>query len=444
MPEPQKDAPPARRGAEAIARTLSDRGHIAYFAGGCVRDALLGTAPKDYDIATSARPEQVIAQFPKAKTVGAHFGVVLVRRDGHDYEIATFRSDGNYRDGRRPESVTFTTAEEDAQRRDFTVNGLFYDPSSERVIDFVGGCDDLAAHRIRAIGEPAKRFREDRLRLLRAVRFATTLGFEIEPTTFAEMRAAAPLLASTAPERIRDELARILVAPDRLRGFDLLVEAGLMGVILPEILALQGCDQPPQWHPEGDVFTHTRIMLGMLPDDASLPLVLSVLLHDIAKPATRTYDAGEDRIRFNGHDKLGATMAEAILRRLRFSNAVIAATSEAVLQHMVFKDVQSMRASKLRRFMARPNFADELELHRVDCSSSHNMLDNYEFLRQKSEEFANEPVIPPPLITGADLIAAGRQPGPQFSEIITTVQSAKLEGTLTTKEDALAFVRQNF
>ncbi|CAN5118318.1 HD domain-containing protein [soil metagenome] len=435
---------PVRDGAEAIVRALGEAGHVAYFAGGCVRDALLGYEPKDYDIATSARPDQIAALFPRTKSVGAHFGVVLVRRQGLDFEIATFRSDGTYRDGRRPDSVTFSSPEDDAQRRDFTINGLFFDPLTGRVIDFVGGRQDLASSRVRAIGDPLQRFQEDRLRLLRAIRFSTTLDFEIDPATFEAIRQSADSLGTIAPERIRDELVRILLSPRRLRGFDLLVESGLMRAILPEILDLQGCDQPPQWHPEGDVFVHTRLMLGMLPEQASLPLVLSVLLHDIAKPATRTYDAEEGRIRFSGHDKLGAEMAGTILRRLRFPNAIIAATSEAVLQHMVFKDVRSMRESKLRRFMGRPNFPDELELHRVDCSSSHNMLDNYEFLRQKSEDFANEPIIPPPLITGRDLIAAGYSPSPKFAEILNAVQSAQLEGTLATKAQALAFVRQNF
>ncbi|MDG2124078.1 MAG: HD domain-containing protein, partial [Verrucomicrobiales bacterium] len=339
---------------------------------------------------------------------------------------------------------TFSTPEDDAQRRDFTINGLFFDPLENQVIDHVAGQRDLADKTLRAIGDPDQRFAEDHLRLLRAVRFASSLGFGIEPRTWDAVRTHAPHIAKIAPERIRLELELILVHPSRLRGFDLLVDSGLMAHIWPEVLTLQGCQQPPQWHPEGDVFVHTRIMLGMLPADASLTLVLSVLFHDIAKPATYSYDPAEDRIRFNGHDRLGAEMAADILRRHRFSNDVIDTTVHAVDRHMQFMNVQNMRTAKLKRFMAAPHFDEELELHRVDCASSNGFDDNYKFLQAKAEEFANQPLIPPPFVTGKDLIDRGHQPGPAFKSILTDLQNLQLDGTLTTRDDALAHLDANF
>lgn len=428
--------------ATHIIQTLRQAGHEALLAGGCVRDTLLGKPPKDYDVATSATPQQVIALFPGALTVGAHFGVVVVRRDHHQIEVATFRTDGSYKDGRHPESVTFSTAQEDAQRRDFTVNGLFYDPIGETVIDYVNGQADLKAGVLRAIGDANQRFAEDRLRLLRAVRFATVLGFEIEAGTWAAVLSHAPRIADVSAERIRDELIKIFLHPNRLRGFDLLVESGLMKMVLPEILVLKGVEQPPQWHPEGDVFVHTRLMLSKLPAEVSLPLVLSVLLHDIAKPATYTVDE-TGRIRFNGHDKLGAVMAEEILRRLKFPNDVIAATTVAVEHHMVFKDVKKMRNSTLRRMMARPTFKDEMALHRVDCLGSNGLLDNYDFMQAKEEEFSQAPLIPERLVTGADLMALGWPAGRELGQVLTAVQNAQLEGIVNTREEALAWVKEN-
>lgn len=430
---------------ETVARRLVVRlreaGFTAYYAGGCVRDRLLGQEPQDYDIATNARPEQVQALFSRTYAVGAAFGVIVVLEDGIEFEVATFRSDQAYVDGRRPEGVIFTTAREDAERRDFTVNGMFYDPIAGEVIDYVGGQEDLKAGVLRAIGDAEARFREDRLRMLRAVRFATVLGFELEPATWAAVCGHAENIHDVSAERIRVELVKTLVHPNRLKGFDLLDESGLLHEILPEMDALKGCTQPEQFHPEGDVFVHTRIMLGLLPPvPVSVPLVFSVLLHDIDKPTTRTVDE-TGRIRFNGHDKRGAETTVKIMERLRFSRAEIEATAEAVAQHMVFKDVQQMRVAKVKRFMARPNFDDELELHRVDCTSSHGMLDNYDFLRAKREEFANEPLIPPPLVTGADLIALGLKPGPHFKEILEAVESRQLEKTLPDREAALEWVK---
>jgi tRNA nucleotidyltransferase/poly(A) polymerase len=430
-----------RTAAFQVVQKLQDEGYQAVFAGGCVRDQLLGLTPKDYDVATSATPHEVIQFFPNAVTVGAHFGVVLVKVQGCAIEIATFRTDGSYVDGRKPESVTFATIDEDASRRDFTINGIFYDPITDKLLDFVGGQKDLEIRTLRAIGNAQERFAEDHLRLLRAVRFATRFEFEIAEETWEALETFAPDISRISPERIRDELDRIWVHPNRVLGFDLLVKSGLMLAIFPEILKLQGCEQPPQWHPEGDVFVHTRIMLDMLPDEASLPLVLSVLFHDIGKPATYSFDKLNDRIRFNGHDRVGADMTESILRRLRYSNEVIEDTVVAVANHMVFKDVQKMRLAKLKRFMARHTFADELELHRVDCGSSHGMLDNHTFLKKKAEEFANEPLIPAPLVGGHDLMALGWEAGPPLGQLLREIQTRQLEGTLKTSEDALAWVK---
>jgi poly(A) polymerase len=429
--------------ARDIARRLRAAGHIAYFAGGCVRDLLRGRVPKDFDIATEATPQVVQKLFPRTYAVGAHFGVIVVLENEFQFEVATFRSDGAYIDGRHPIEVHFATAEEDAARRDFTINGMFFDPEKEEVIDFVGGRADLERRLIRAIGDPAQRFAEDRLRMLRAVRFATVLGFEIDPATWEAVVASASSIVQISAERIREELVKIFLSPNRARGWDLLDASGLMRAILPEFDALKGCEQPPQFHPEGDVFKHTRIMLEMLPAEASLPLVFSVLFHDVAKPPTATVDE-EGRIRFNGHDRIGAEMTEAIMERLRFSRAEIDATVEAVRQHMVFKDVPNMRVARLKRFMARPTFEDELELHRVDCASSHAMLDNYEFLLKKKEEFANEPIIPPPLVRGDDLIAMGMKPGPKFGEILEAIETRQLEGGLKDREEALEWVKAEY
>lgn len=430
--------------ATQIVRRLRDAGHVAYFAGGCVRNMLRGVEPKDYDIATSARPEEVQDLFPRTVAVGAHFGVICVIDQGRQFEVATFRSDGAYIDGRHPGDVTFSSPREDAERRDFTVNGMFYDPVAREVIDFVGGRADLDRRLLRAIGDPTNRFSEDRLRMLRAIRFATLLDFEIHPATWDALRKQASEIHAVSAERIREELVRIFLSPNRVRGLDLLDLSGLLSRIIPEMLPLKGCEQPPQFHPEGDVWVHTRRMLELLPDQVSVPLVFSVLLHDIGKPPTSSLDPAEGRIRFNAHDKVGAGMTRAIMERLRFSRDEIDATVEAVDQHMVFKDVQRMRLSRLKRFMARPGFEEEMELHRVDCQSSHAVLDNYAFLRAKQQEFASEPLIPPPLVNGGDLIALGWKPGPKFKEVLDAVQTRQLEGVLTTREEALAWLKTEY
>jgi len=427
--------------AASIVRELQEHTYVAYFAGGCIRDALLNIPPKDIDIATSASPEQVQALFHRTIPVGIQFGVVRVRVAEMEFEVATFRSDGIYLDGRHPSAIRFSTPEQDAARRDFTINGMFYDPLSERVIDYVNGREDLAGKLVRAIGQPSRRFAEDRLRMLRALRFAAVLGFEIEAGTWSAIRADAQEIAIISPERIRDELLKMLVNPNRLRGFDLLDQSGLLAVILPEIEALKGCDQPEQFHPEGDVFVHTRLMLSLLAPEASGPQVLAVLLHDIGKPRVRSFDPVDRRIRFNGHDRVGAEMAEKVMTRLRFPRHEIDQVVDAVSNHMVFKDVRQMRPAKLRRFMARPHFGIELELHRIDCAGSHGDLENYHFLINKESEFAQEPLIPARLVRGDDLIAMGLKPGPRIGELLEAVQTAQLEGEIKTRREALELLR---
>jgi putative nucleotidyltransferase with HDIG domain len=427
--------------AASVVRKLQENGFVAYFAGGSIRDALRGTAPKDIDIATSAKPNEVQGLFRRTIPVGVQFGVVRVLEGDFEFEVATFRSDGIYLDGRRPQFVEFSTPEKDAVRRDFTVNGIFYDPVKDKIIDFVGGREDLGRKLIRAIGLPSQRFAEDRLRMLRAVRLASTLAFEIESGTWSAIRAEASEILVVSPERVRDELLKMLVDAHRLRGFDLLDKSGLLAVILPEVEALKGCEQPEQFHPEGDVFVHTRMMLGLLGPEASGVQALSVLLHDIGKPPTRSFDPGDQRIRFNGHDRVGAEMAEQVMTRLRFSRHEIDVVVEAVRNHMIFKDVKQMRPAKLRRFMARANFEIELELHRIDCAGSHGDLENHQFLVNKASEFAREPLIPPPLIRGDDLLALGLKPGPRIGQLLEAIQTAQLEGEVTSRDQALELLR---
>jgi tRNA nucleotidyltransferase/poly(A) polymerase len=432
------------KNAKSVVQRLQKAGHEALYAGGCVRDTLRGVPPHDYDVATSARPEQVQNLFRRTFAVGAQFGVINVLEDADVIQVATFRCDGAYSDGRHPESVHFSNAREDALRRDFTINGMFLNPVTGEIVDYVGGRKDLEAGCIRAIGDPLRRFAEDKLRLLRAIRFATVLGFEIEPHTWAAIQSEATELHHVSAERIREELLKILLHPHRVRGWDLLDQSGLFPVILPEIEALKGCEQPPQFHPEGDVWTHTRLMLSLLPERASVPLVLSVLLHDIAKPATFEFDEAAGRIRFSGHEKIGAQMTEAILTRLKFPRKEIDDTVVCVENHMAFKDVQNMRTSRLKRFLARPTMPDELELHRVDCAGSNGDLSNYHFLQNKIAEFSSEPLIPPPLVSGENLIRLGHRPGPLFKTILEAVQSLQLEGALHSTEEALDWVRSHF
>jgi len=427
--------------AEEIVRQLSQAGHRAVYAGGCVRDALLNRPFPDVDIATSATPDQVQALFPKASDPqGKAFGVIRLKQGDHVFEIATFRVDGPYLDGRRPSSVTFTTAEEDAKRRDFTVNGMFFDPLKNEVLDYVGGKSDLTAQTIRAIGDPTARFTEDRLRLLRAIRFAVQLGFTIEPETWTALTRLAPESKNLAPERVREELVKIFTSPDPARGLDLLHDSGLIAAWIPELLEMRGCAQSPEHHPEGDVWVHTRLLLTHLKNPTPV-LAFSALLHDVGKPRTsRTEPSG--RIRFFGHEGVGARMAEEILRRLRFSNDDITAICACIANHMAFKDAPQMRVSTLKRLLARPTFPEELELHRIDCSSSHGELDIHRFLIAKQAEFSREEIKPKPLVTGHDLQELGILPGPKIGEILNQLMDEQLEGRLPNRESALQRARE--
>jgi len=424
--------------AVQIVRQLREAGQIAYFAGGCVRDMVRGVEAHDFDIATTATPEQIRNIFPRTVPVGAAFGVVLVLADDHQFEVATFRNDEVYLDGRRPSGVRFGTPEEDAQRRDFTVNGMFYDPLEKEIIDFVGGRADIERRVIRTIGEPRHRFGEDKLRMLRCIRFATTLGYEIEPATFAAAREMASQISVVSAERIRDELLKIFTRANPGRGLVLLEESGLLREVLPEVAAMKDVEQPPEFHPEGDVFTHVKLMLDEMPASPSVTLALAVLLHDVGKPPTFTVS---DRIRFNEHDKLGAEMTEAILRRLRFPNEEIERVVLCVAEHMRFRHVQEMRASKVKRILARPTYADELELHRLDCVASHGSLDNVEFLQRKAAEMPPEVVKPKPLVTGRDLLAIGFTPGKLVGAVLREVEELQLEEQLGSREAALAYAR---
>lgn len=428
-------------GARRIVDRLRQAGHRALLAGGCVRDWLMGRRPKDWDVATDADPERVAGLFARTVPVGARFGVVLVLEEDGQYEVARFRRDGVYADGRRPESVEFAGAEEDARRRDFTVNGMFYDPADGEVLDYVGGREDIRRRMIRAIGDPGARFAEDHLRLLRAVRFAARLGFEIEEGTWEALCRAAPQAAQVSPERLRDELALILTEGAAARGMDLLQRAGLLGRVLPEVAAMDGVAQPPQFHPEGDVWTHVKRMLGYLGEAPDPSLAWGVLLHDIGKPPT--YQEA-DRIRFNGHDAVGARMAEGVCRRLRLSNDESEEVVGLVAQHMRFRNVRDMRPSTLKRFMRQPLFHNLLELHRLDCLGSHGKLDLYEFCRARLEEADDESLQPARLVNGHDLMALGLEPGPQFQEILRAVEDEQLEGRLADREQALHWVRQRY
>ena len=399
-----------------------------------MRDLLLGRDPKDFDVTTSAQPDELLRLFPRADRVGAHFGVVLVREDGEQVEVATFRSDLEYSDGRHPVGVQFETdPRKDVLRRDFTINALLLDPASGEILDFVGGRADLDARLIRAIGDPEFRFREDHLRLLRAVRFAARLGFEIEEESFAAIQRLAPLIQGVSSERVRDEIARILTEGGVRIGFELLDATGLLQQVLPEVAAMKGVQQPPEFHPEGDVWTHTLIMLDGL-RDPSLTLALGVLLHDVGKPATFRV---AERIRFDGHVEKGVEIAHGLLTRLRFPNHVIEGVEALIANHMRFMEVPRMRESTLKRFMRMPDFEEHMALHRLDCLSSHGGLDNYDFVRLKQSEVPAEELKPTPLLTGKDLIAAGYRPGPAFGAVLHEIEDAQLEGRISSTDEAL-------
>ena len=434
----------ARQAADAVAHRLREAGFQAYFVGGCVRDLLRGEHPKDYDLATDALPADVLRLFPHALLVGAQFGVVGVLVGEHRIEVATFRNDGLYSDGRRPNDVSYTRdPREDVQRRDFTINGLLLDPATDEVLDFVEGKLDLERRLVRAIGNPARRFSEDRLRMLRAVRFAASLGYEIDAATLEAVRRFAPDIVEVSAERMRDELLRILTSGKARRGFELLDATGLLPHILPEVASMKGVAQPPEFHPEGDVWTHTLLMLEMLPKDCSPTLALGVLLHDVGKPPT--FRVAPDRIRFDNHVSVGARMAQEICRRLRISHDDTAQVVALVDNHLRFKDVPQMRESTLKRFFRLPGFEEHIELHRLDCLSSHRNLENYRFVEGKLRELPQVALRPPRIISGDDLISLLHlEPGPRFSEILRAVEDAQLEGDLQTREDALDFVRRRF
>ncbi len=437
--------------AEHIVRSLRQAGFQGYLVGGCVRDLILGRDPADYDVATDATPQDVMRLFPDAYGVGVQFGVVLVplpenqvdESESETVEVATFRSDIGYSDGRHPDEVRFSKdPREDVQRRDFTINGLLLDPIRNEILDFVGGGRDLAAGIIRAIGEPESRFQEDKLRMLRAVRFASRFGYSIDPATFAAIKQLAPQITQVSRERIREELTRMLTEEHAGAAFRLLDETGLLAEVLPEIAAMKGVEQPPQFHPEGDVFVHTLLMLDNLPHLCSLTLAWGTLLHDVGKPPT--FRVAPDRIRFDGHVDVGVKMTEEICRRLRFSYDDTRQIVALVHNHMRFADVERMKESTLKRFLRLPLFDEHLELHRLDCLASHGNLHYYDLIRSRRNSFTPEAIRPTPLLTGDDLIAAGYKPGEQFRQILSAVEDGQLEGQLHDRDEAMNYVIREF
>jgi poly(A) polymerase len=432
--------------ANAICEMLERHRYQAFLVGGCVRDLLLGSEPGDYDVATDATPVEVAGLFPESVAVGAQFGVILIAKNGLKVEVATFRSDVGYSDGRHPDRVVYSqTPQEDVERRDFTINGLLMRHDTGEVLDFVGGQKDLHAGLVRAIGDPDRRFAEDKLRMMRAVRFAARFGFEIEETTLGSMRRHVSEIQQVSPERLREELTKMLTEGAARRAFELLEETGLLGQVLPEIRAMKGVEQPLEFHPEGDVWIHTCLMLEKLEKGASPTLAWGVLLHDVGKPPTFQSAAETgDRIRFNHHVDVGVRMAEEICRRLRFSNDEIGQIAALVANHMRFGHVGSMRKATLKRFVRLPNFDEHLELHRLDCLSSHGQLDSYRFVERFLDDTPPEQVRPPRLLTGDDLLAMGYRPGPRFAQILRGVEDAQLEGQIRTEEEAKEYVLRNF
>lgn len=427
--------------AREIVRRLQTAGHTAFWVGGCVRDRLLGREPKDYDIATSATPAEIERLFKRTLAVGRKFGVVIVLADRQQFQVATFRAESGYADGRRPGKVAFSDARTDASRRDFTVNGLFYDPVRRRLHDWVGGRSDLRAKLVRTIGDPRERFAEDHLRMLRAVRFAAQLGFEIEAVTLAAIRASAARIQSISAERVREELVRLFRPPHAARGLELLRDSGLLSHVLPEIAATIGCEQSPDFHPEGDVFTHIRAVLAHLPAGAHPSLPWAGLLHDVAKPQTASRDPQTGAIHFHGHERIGAEMADVLLRRLRFPRRQAGEIVACVRHHMQFKDALQMRKSTLRRMLLRKTFPLELELHRIDCLGSHGRLDHYHFLCEQLAELERKPAIRPPLVNGHDLIALGFKPGPALGKLLAEIREKQLQEELATRRAALTWAK---
>jgi poly(A) polymerase len=428
--------------ATKIAQRLQKAGFAAFLVGGSVRDFLLGREPQDYDIATDAKPEQVEKLFKKTIAVGRKFGVMVVIENNHQFQVATFRAEADYQDGRRPGKVVFANAQADAVRRDFTVNGLFYDPITKTTHDWVGGEKDLRAKIIRTIGKPQERFAEDHLRLLRAIRFAAQLDFEIEPKTFAAVKSLAPKIKLISAERIRDELLKLFRPPYAARGLLLLRDSGLLEHVLPELAATISCEQSPDYHPEGSVFEHIKLMLAQLPPDADELLPWTVLFHDIAKPVTTEKDPKTGSIHFYGHEKIGATMAEEILGRLRFPRKQIDTIAACVLHHMQFKDVKQMRKATLRRLLLRDTFPIEIKLHKLDCLGSHGSLEYYDFLLEQAAELNKKPAIRPPLLTGSDLIALGMKPGPAMGALLHEIRDRQLSEEFKTPRQAKTWAKK--
>jgi poly(A) polymerase len=431
---------PRERTARDLCRRLREAGFRALFAGGCVRDLLLHKIPNDFDIATNALPEHVQQLFPHTVDVGAKFGTVLVITHAGPFEVTTFRSDGPYSDGRHPDYVEFADERTDAARRDFTINALFFDPATNQVLDYVGGCKDLRDGVIRTVGNPYVRFAEDYLRLMRAVRFAARFRYSLDVSTWDALCALAPNIQKTSVERVRDELTKMLTEGDAAIALRLLDASGLLHPLLPEIVAMKGVEQPPEFHPEGDVYTHTMLMLQHM-HRPTVTLALGCLLHDVGKPLTQTF---EDRIRFNGHDVVGARLAETICRRLRFSNEITARVHDLVANHMRVVTLPQMRESKRKRFVRRPDFPELLELFRLDCVASHRDLSVWEWIVEYVRTLPEDSLKPPPLLSGHDLIALGYVPGPVFKKILSEVEDAQLEGTMRTKEEAVRYVRLHY
>ena len=437
---------PSRALANSICDTLQRAGFQAYLVGGCVRDLLLGREPVDYDVSTDATPDRVLQLFPDSLAVGAQFGVVLVGHGSDTVEVATFREDIGYSDGRHPDQVRYASKpEDDVSRRDFTINGLLMRHDTGEVLDFVGGQADLNAGLIRAIGDPQRRFIEDKLRMLRAVRFSTRFAYSIESLTFAAIQTHAHEIHAVSAERIREELSKLLTEGHARRGFELLDETGLLAEVLPEIAAMKGVPQPPEFHPEGDVWIHTRMMLDGLPANGSRTLAWGVLLHDVGKPPTfRPASETGDRIRFDSHVEVGVQMAGDICRRLKFSNDDTDQILALVANHMKFKDVTQMRQSTLKRFVRLPRFNEHLALHELDCKASHGRLDAYNAVKDFLAATPPEQVRPARLLTGDDLNEMGYAPGPQFQKILGALEDAQLEGLLTTRDQAMNYVRHHY
>ncbi|MEM7007658.1 MAG: CCA tRNA nucleotidyltransferase [Thermodesulfobacteriota bacterium] len=432
--------------AKELVTELREAGYKAYCVGGCARDTLIGVEPKEYDITTSATPEQVSEIFPHTVPVGVSFGVILVIIGKYQFEVATFRKDQSYSDGRHPDSVVYSTQEqEDVLRRDFTINGMLYDPISEEVIDYVDGIEDLDRKIVRTIGNPYERFNEDKLRMMRAIRFSSRYDFELDKDTFEAIRKLAPQITQVSSERIRDEILKIITQSNPGHGIKMLSESGLLKYVLPDIEIMKGVEQPPEFHPEGDVFVHTCLVLDKLFENeegiVSPELAMGALLHDVGKPPTFSVS---DRIRFNGHDRLGADMSKKICRELKFSNKQIELIYALIKEHLKFKDVFKMKKSTLKRFIGMPHFEDHMALHLADCQASHGMTKAYDFIMDKFDEFEDEEIKPTPLLSGKELIEMGYSPGPLFSEILNFVEEAQLEGNITTSKQAVELVSKNY